>query len=346
MNSKSELLERERRWGMIAGIASVAGVVLILASFGSSASAVRTASGLAENLTEIDADRSSLVIASIIQFIGWMLLAVPLVYLFKAASGRSDQVRRVLVGVLIAAPLFLGIGGLLGAGSVLQAATDFKDVPASNIDACVEERVAGETGDPTAEERSDFETECADDEAEQVRNDASLSSIETGFGLAGLFGFTISVLYVSLWAMRVGLLSRFWGSLGMALGAVFVFFTLFTLVWFIYIGLLFVGWVPRGRPPAWAAGEAIPWPKPGDRVAGSDGGPDEESGDSAGGEAGGGDVIEGHAEELGEEPDGLPPGGSAGNETGNESGDDPGEPLTAEQRSDPELTRRKRKKRQ
>ncbi len=288
MNSKSQLLERERRWALIAGIASVAGVVLILASFGSSASAVRTASGLAENLTDIDADRTPLVIASIVQFVGWSLLAVPLVYLFKAITGRTDQVRRTLIGVLIVAPLFLGIGGLLGAGSVLQAATDFKDVPATTIDSCVDDRVAESTGEPNDAEIADFRTECADDEAEQVRNDASLSSIETGFGLAGLLGFTISVVYVSLWAMRVGLLSRFWGSLGMALGAVFVFFTLFTLIWFIYIGLLFAGWVPGGRPPAWASGEATPWPKQGGFGAGGDGDPEGGSGESGGGDDGDG----------------------------------------------------------
>lgn len=334
MNSKSYMLERERRWALIAGIASVAGVALILASFGSSASGVRAASGLAERLTEIDADRTTLVVASVVQFIGWALFIIPLVYLFKAITGRTDQVRRTLIGVLIAAPLFLGIGGLLGAGSILQAATDYKDVPASAITACVDDKVAAAETKPTTQEIEDFRTDCADEEAKQVRSDVSLSSIETGFGLAGLLGFTISVVYVSLWSMRVGLLSRFWGSLGMALGAVFVFFTLFTLIWFIYIGLLFAGWVPGGRPPAWETGEAMPWPRPGDRGAGGDDDPGDEPGSGDG-------VVEGHAEEI--EGESLE---SAGGETGPGSGADPGEALTAEELSDPEVTRRKRKKRQ
>jgi hypothetical protein len=67
--------------------------------------------------------------------------------------------------------------------------------------------------------------------------------------------------------MRVGLLTRFWGSLGVALGAVsFVFFQ-FTLLWFIYLGLLLIARVPGGKPPAWKSGESIPWPTPGDRAA-------------------------------------------------------------------------------
>ena len=78
------------------------------------------------------------------------------------------------------------------------------------------------------------------------------------------------MVYTCLQAMRVGLLSRFWGSLGMALGAVsfiLVQFMPFVLLWFVYFGLLVAGWVPGGRPPAWAEGKAVPWPTPGEEAA-------------------------------------------------------------------------------
>jgi hypothetical protein len=48
------------------------------------------------------------------------------------------------------------------------------------------------------------------------------------------------------------------------------------LLWFAYFGLLVAGWVPGGRPPAWAAGEAVPWPSPGERMAGTESGDDED----------------------------------------------------------------------
>jgi hypothetical protein len=68
--------------------------------------------------------------------------------------------------------------------------------------------------------------------------------------------------------MRVGLLSRFWGSLGMALGvAALLLLVQFCLIFFIYFGLLLIGKLPGGRPPAWAAGEAVPWPSAGERMA-------------------------------------------------------------------------------
>ncbi|MEX0745126.1 MAG: hypothetical protein WD118_05950 [Phycisphaeraceae bacterium] len=335
MITKEQLLERERRWALIAGIASVAAVALILLSFGSSASGVRTAAGVADRLLEVDSDRSALVIASIIQSLGWFLLAVPLVYLFKAASARAPQVRRGLLGLVIVAPIFLGLGGLLSTVSVLDAATEFKKVPASEITACVgEKQKAGEaTGGDQAltETRSgsantattDQIEECRDDAARDVRAESSVSGIETGLGLAGLLGFTIAVVYCSLWGMRTGLLTRFWGSLGMALGAVFVFFTLFTLVWFIYIGLLFAGWVPGGRPPAWASGEAMPWPKGGSRGRG--GGTESGTEPDPGGPASG-PVLEGFGEEV---PDGAAP-----------------EPDVAPEPDDAlQIERRKRKKR-
>ena len=68
--------------------------------------------------------------------------------------------------------------------------------------------------------------------------------------------------------MRTGLLSRFWGSLGMALGvAALLLLVQFTLIFFIYFALLLIGKLPGGSPPAWAAGEAVPWPTPGEKAA-------------------------------------------------------------------------------
>jgi hypothetical protein len=83
--------------------------------------------------------------------------------------------------------------------------------------------------------------------------------------------------------MRAGLLTRFWGSLGMALGvAALLLLVQFTMIWFIYFGLLLIGKIPGGRPPAWAAGEAIPWPTPGEKAAASLEPPDSDSSDPPG----------------------------------------------------------------
>ena len=39
------------------------------------------------------------------------------------------------------------------------------------------------------------------------------------------------------------------------------------MIWGVWLGLIFLGRVPGGRPAAWDAGEAVPWPKPGEKPA-------------------------------------------------------------------------------
>ena len=339
MISRTEILEREKRWTLVAGIAAVMGVAIILATYGDSAAAVRAGAGLAERLGEVDGDRSSLMIASIGQFLGWSLLAVPLVFLFRAAAARSPRVRPALVGVMILAPVLLGVGGILSAGSILQAATDFKDVDQAAIEKCVSDKVADDSdGKVSDDERASLQTDCEDEEARDVRAGTALAPLETGIGLAGLLGFTVSVIYASLWGMRTGLLTRFWGSLGIALGAVFAFFTLFTLIWFIYLGLLLAGWVPGGRPKAWGAGEAVPWPKPGDSIPG----------DAVDAGGAGDGVIDGTADEVEVSAGDLGPGdpddpGQSG--AGQPGPDQSGAGESAESGDESQGERRKRKKR-
>lgn len=271
--SKEALLERERRWTKFAGAAAVIGVAIILITLGESSASVRTGDGLADRLVEINADSTTLILASIGQGVGWLLLGIPLVFMFQAAAGRSDRIRRGLIGVVVAAPVFLAIGAVLSTMAVIGAAGDFVDESPAKIDSCVERKLDadadtegkarnGKASAPAdARETERAQNECRNEVARDTRLSASVSGLETGFGLAGVIAFTISMAYVALWGLRTGLLGRFWGSLGIALGAVFVLFTIFSLVWFIYLGLLLIGWVPGGRPPAWASGEAMPWQK-------------------------------------------------------------------------------------
>ena len=160
--------------------------------------------------------------------------------------------RGQLVGVVVAAPLFLSVLAILTGISTLHAATDFvsNDMP---------RLLAHGVG---------LSSDRADKVASDAISNAPLQPACAGFGLAGRLGFVIAMFYTCLHAMRTGLLTRFWGSLGMALGAVsFIFSSSFALLWFVYFGLLLLGRVPGGRPPAWAAGEAIPWPSPGEKAA-------------------------------------------------------------------------------
>jgi hypothetical protein len=64
--------------------------------------------------------------------------------------------------------------------------------------------------------------------------------------------------------MRVGLLTRFTGFLGMIVGGTLILpldqFGIIRSFWLIAVGLMILGRLPGGRPPAWSKGEAVPWP--------------------------------------------------------------------------------------
>jgi hypothetical protein len=243
MRSRAEALAWEERWSLPVALTTLLGVALAIAGAIVLAQAVGGSNGDAEYLREVDRHRGDQLASSILQAIGILLLAAPLVYLFRADQARSPKVRGQLIGLVAAAPIFLAAYNVLVGISALDAATDF-----------IGQAVTG---------TSDHANEIA----EEAIKDAPLQALAAGFGIAGRLGFMVAMFYSCLYGVRTGLLTRFWGSLGMALGAVSFLFPQFAVLWFIYLGLLIGGWVPGGRPPAWAAGEAIPPPSPGERAA-------------------------------------------------------------------------------
>jgi hypothetical protein len=253
MTDKGRQLEWEQRWARPAGLAALAAVAFVIASL-VVASQVGGSDGDSEFLRNVDAHQSARLISGILQAIGVGLLALPLYVLFKAAKARSDRMRGQLVGIVVAGPLFLAVASVLTGISTVQAASDF-----------VSDQVPQLLSNGVA-----LGSDRANDLASDALGDASLRPLAAGFGIGGQIGFVVGMFYTALHAMRTGLLTRFWGSLGMALGAVSFLFFQFAILWFVYLGLLLAGWVPGGRPPAWASGEAEPWPTPGEKMAGSE----------------------------------------------------------------------------
>jgi hypothetical protein len=249
--SKEATLAWEARWSRPVAVATLASVLLVAAAIVVASQGIGGSDGDSELLRNVDAHRSAQMISSILQAIGIALLAAPLYYLFRTADARSEAMRSQLVGVVVAAPLFLAVLAILSGLSNLEAASDFvsNDVPR-----LIENGIA-------------LDSDRANDAASDAITGTSLRTLAAGFGLGGQIGFVVAMFYTAMHAMRVGLLTRFWGSLGMALGAVSFLFFQFTLLWFIYLGFLIAGFVPRGKPPAWSSGEAEPWPTPGEKAA-------------------------------------------------------------------------------
>ncbi len=277
-----EVLARERRWAKPVAIASLLAVAIFLVS--GFIGAGTNGEGDAALLRSVHEHSSNVTLVGAMEAVAFALLAFPLVYLFKAVQARGDGVRGAMFGLIVLAPVCLAIATGFGAATKHDAASQFvagearstlsKKEAGKECSGELKEKGAKSFGEKFDPQRGETalaaceRREVEDDEASNALSEASTASIGTFFGFAGGLSLIIGLFYTSLWAMRTGILGRFWAALGMALGVtVLLGIILFLLIWFAYLGLLISGWLPGGRPPAWAAGEAVPWPTAGEKAA-------------------------------------------------------------------------------
>lgn len=280
--TRAEIRAWESRWAVPTAVCAFLGPVLLI---GSTLIGSVSGEGNAEVLRSVHAHSGSIVASGAMQAVAFLLIALPLVYLFRLVSARSDRVKRGLIGLVVAAPIFLAVSGGLSAAVRNEAADQLIGGEAKSTlspqeakEECVEER-KDEGAEFLTEEYEPAKGETAlaacesrkreDDRASNALSEASLTPIVSGLGIAGTLGFIVALFYSCLWGLRTGVLTRFWGTLGMVAGIALVLgpLVVIALAWFLYFGLLTLGAVPGGQPPAWEAGEAVPWPTPGERAA-------------------------------------------------------------------------------
>jgi hypothetical protein len=225
-----------------AGVFTIVSLVIQIAIIGEPADNDRGA------LVRI-ADNAAGLYASLgAQVISLVLLVGALFYLLRATMHRRPEVPRMVTPLLPLAPLLLAIGGLL-----------------TQID-------LGDLGDRFASSGA-----RTDARAEDLLDDRDV--VSGIIASAGTLCLALSFVFVSLNAMRAGLLSRFMGIIGIFVGGLLVLplvpggQSFIQLFWVVALGVLFLGRWPGGRGPAWESGEAITWPSAADRreaaVAGS-----------------------------------------------------------------------------
>lgn len=113
----------------------------------------------------------------------------------------------------------------------------------------------------------------AADQSNSVAADARTAPVVIAgafIGEIGLLALAVSFLLICLHAQRAGLLGRFMGVVGMFAGATIIIRQfdppgVVRSFWLIALGLLILDRLPRaiaprGKPPAWAVAEAVPWP--------------------------------------------------------------------------------------
>lgn len=259
MKMGKDEIERERRNGRIAGIIGLVGVAIFVGVGATGlASDFQSADGFAASLEAFAPEKSDVLILLTAQAIGIILFIPAMLTLFSAVRNRSQSVRPGLIGLCIAGPLFFA-GSLVASYFAIDAAASVFSEPAAAAGRAVS-AVADAVQDPGV-------SLDIDDAAQDVYLDQSSADVASGLRFAGQLGLTFVMVYTSLYAMRTGLMTRFWGTLGMALGAgVLLIGPPALLGFFLAISLMVAGFWPSGRTPAWDAGVAMPWPKPGEET--------------------------------------------------------------------------------
>lgn len=217
-----------------AAIAVLAAVLLLVGS-------IITLAGPHAKVSELTLDlitankRSALdVTAAVFNALGSLTLAATLVYLYGAARARNAKVQpwlRILAIVGGVAAAVAGIGyAVLIAVKAHQFAT---------------------TGSQTYQE------------AHHLTSGSGLVGLQL-VGQASALLLAFAFVLISLGAMRVGLLTRFMGYLGVFAGILVLFqiiqVPIVQAYWLLALGYLISGRWPSGVPPAWQTGKGEPWP--------------------------------------------------------------------------------------
>jgi hypothetical protein len=141
------------------------------------------------------------------------------------------------------------------------------------------------------------------DEATRLTGGSGLLALQIGAQIGSLL-LAVGVVFIALQAMRVGLLPRPLGYVGIFAGVLIVLpiivVPIVQMGWLIAVAFLFAGRWSGGVPPAWRTGNAEPWPSSSETrakraaaaeaarakrrggAAGKDGGAAGKRGDSAG----------------------------------------------------------------
>ncbi|MFN8149837.1 MAG: hypothetical protein U0R24_01755 [Solirubrobacterales bacterium] len=242
----NQVVELESRQARVVLATTIVGVI------GAMAGLIIQSSGLDPNASD-DADRladradhfGSIIVGSIMTSIGYVLLAFTVLFLFNAVARRTDRVRDTLKPLIVLGPVLLAISGVVTSIGYDSVAQDFVNagLPISGDDAV--------------------------DRAQDLVGDSTVLQVGAFTALAGIAAFAFGIIYSSMWAMRVGLLTRFWGTLGMAFGAAFLLSQflgpigfLGVLFWMVHVALIANGRWMGGPLPAWETGTAVPWPDP------------------------------------------------------------------------------------
>ena len=176
------------------------------------------------------------IAGAILYGLGSLAIYFAMAYLFRAARARRPAMQQVALVLCAVGAVGFGVGRAVAEVARYLGAHDFVNA-----------------ADKTNSAATDALSPTATLVGQLIWETAALA---LGFGIA----------MISLNAMRVGLLSRFMGVLGVIVGVAVAPILpidqqgIIRVFWLAALGLLFLGRWPAGTPKAWTTGEAEPWP--------------------------------------------------------------------------------------
>jgi hypothetical protein len=224
----------ERRFGPFAGAAAFGAVILSIAAQAVSASASGPRNSQREQLQTLHDHSGAALAGTVLQSLAVFLVALVVLYLVRCVRHRRPEgVPSVIEPLVIAAPFLITLADIVSQMNVTDIADTFLGAGAR--------------------------TEKRADELLTHRGTLPIF-ISIGGHIALGFGMLLS----SLNAMRVGLVTRFTGIIGIAVGAlnalpVFPGVAIIQIFWLGAVGAIFLGRWPGGRGEAWETGEAGIW---------------------------------------------------------------------------------------
>ena len=179
---------------------------------------------------------TTLVVGQVVLGIATLLMAYSLWYLFEAVRARRPETPVVPRVLLITAAPAIAVLGIARQVVINGNAADF-----------------AKHATPT------------EDYASSVYQ-GGVNHLLGPLTLAGQFALAAAIALISYNAMRIGLLTRFMGVLGIIVAVLFIIplfgggLPIVQIVWLGLVAAIFALRWPGGQPKAWLTGQAEPWP--------------------------------------------------------------------------------------
>jgi hypothetical protein len=167
-----------------------------------------------------------------------LLMIAAAVHLYRATKARKPDESAVVLVMAVYGPLVFALSTVVRAIALSISSADF----------------AGRQ----------FQTIAAADDVFE----GPAIVLSTVLGFSGVIALAYWLVKGGLDAMRIGLLSRFMGVIGIAIGPALVlgFGSLILPIWLAALGFLFLRLWPTRLPPAWTEGRAVALPSSRERL--------------------------------------------------------------------------------